>query len=117
MGNAAKDRRRLMIQFGETVRQVNRAVLNPIMEPLVPTELEPVVAMVANARAEYLQALLSLAAESDGETAPADVSELRLARERYEELLAATSALETMIERGYLDVNGAAAGAQAERVN
>ena len=105
MEQAAKDRRRLMNQFGETVRQINRAVLNPLIEPLGADQLEPVVAMVANARAEYLQALLTMTAQPDSDSAPVDISDLRAARERYEELIAATGALETMIERGYLDTD------------
>lgn len=108
MDNRSKDRRRLMIKFGRTVRQINREVLNPLIEPLGTDQLEPVVAMVASARAEYLQALLDVTAQSDGKTAPADVSALRAARERYEELIAATGELETMIERGYLDTDAGA---------
>lgn len=108
MTNAAKDRRRLLIHLGDTVRQINRSVLNPIIDPLSSDQLEPVVAMVASARADYLQALLTLAANSNGENPPKDINELRQARERYEELVAAAGALETMIERGYLDVGDGA---------
>ncbi len=107
MENTSKEKRRLMMRFDQNVREINRAVINPLIETLSLKELEPIMRMVAHARADYLRVLMALADDTQGQATPTDVGELKTARERYEELIAAVGALETMIERGYVDVSNA----------
>lgn len=109
MDDSKKDHRRLLLHFGRHLQEINRAVINPVMDRLDMADLKPIMGMVAHARADYLKALFSLASNTHGERAPEDVASLRKSREVYDELIAAVTALETMIERGYLDV-GAGAG-------
>lgn len=104
MERASKHRRRLLVNFSGHVREINRSIINEIADPLTLDKLTPVVTTVANARADYLRALFNHANESADDNAQSDVSELKRARERYEELVSAANAMEIMIERGYLDV-------------
>jgi len=105
MESSGKQKRRLLMNFEQNVREINRAVINPVIDTIGLSELEPVMKMVAHARADYLQALFALAEETKGGSAPTDVTALRSAREHCDELIEAVSSLETMIERGYIDVS------------
>ena len=61
--------------------------------------------LAARARADYLKELFDIANEFPDSLPPSDrVATLREHRERYEELVSASQALETAIERHYLDV-------------
>ena len=55
-------------------------------------------------RASYLKALFDLATESDSLPTPAQIETLRDLRESYDELVNASNALETALERGYIDL-------------
>ncbi len=97
---------RLLMELERTMRDLNREVINPEVQALTIDDLRPVLSLVANSRARYLKALFDLgAASSDGEAASEQqLGELRKLRLEYEELLHAAKALETAIQRGYLDV-------------
>lgn len=70
-------------------------------------DLNPVLSMVARTRAAYLKELFDVAAVVQDQTpAPGQVDQLNLLRTTYEELVTAVQALESAIERGYLDVQG-----------
>lgn len=99
---------RMLLAFEQQMRQINREVLNPLIDSLSPADLEPMLRMVAKARGLYLQELLKVAGESGGEL-PDDqqIKVLHQRRLRYDELVAAAKALETAIQRGYLDVTSA----------
>lgn len=99
------DVNRLLIQFEKSVREINRNKINPKIPELKLHDLHPVAMMVAHARALYLKELFNMANVSGGEAATLDqVRKLKVLRETYEELVAGSKALETAIERGYLDV-------------
>ncbi|MCU7833859.1 MAG: hypothetical protein KZQ83_01305 [gamma proteobacterium symbiont of Taylorina sp.] len=100
------DVNRLLLQFEKSVREINREVINPRIEELRLSDLNPVVQMVASARACYLKELFDMANVSAGEVPrPEQIKRLKLLREAYEELVEGSIALETAIERGYLDVS------------
>lgn len=97
---------RLLLAFEQQLREINRETLNPMIEELNTEQLAPVIHMVAVARGNYLKALIQAAAETQGEM-PSDtqIKELQKMRVRYDELVSAVKALETAIQRGYLDVD------------
>ncbi|MCW8932830.1 MAG: hypothetical protein OQL19_21645 [Gammaproteobacteria bacterium] len=100
------DINRLLLQFEKAVREINREEINPKIPELKLEGLNPVVQMVARARARYLKGLFDLSNVLDGELpAPEQIKKLKSLRETYEELVEASKALETAIERGYLDVH------------
>jgi len=100
------DHRRLLLQLEQTRKEINREVINPEIKELSLSDIEPIVEMVARARAEYVGELFALAAASKGKQVPENISRLRELRENFDELVNAANALETMIERGYVDVAG-----------
>jgi hypothetical protein len=63
--------------------------------------------MAAKTRLSYLQELIDIASISADTPSHEQITMLARQREAYEELVAAVNALETAIERGYLDVIGA----------
>jgi hypothetical protein len=96
---------RLLMELERTMRDVNRAVLNPEIPELTVDELRPVLHQVAESRARYLRALLELGKHSaDGAVPAGRLEELTRLRREYEELVSGAKALETAIQRGYLDV-------------
>jgi len=88
------DHNRLLLEMEQTRREVNRGVINPMVE------------MIAHARAAYVAELFRLAQETGGKKAPENVDELRRLRQDFQELVDAANAVETMIKRGYVDVKG-----------
>ena len=99
------DINRLLLQFEKEVREINREEINPRIAELKLRDLNPVVRMVAQARAHYLQSLFDLSNVLEGaRPTPEQIRKLSLNRETYEELVEGSKALETAIERGYLDV-------------
>ena len=97
---------RLLLLWEKTLRDINRDVINPEFVELKIDDLKPVIEIVAKARAGFLKELFDIAGES-AETLPSEerIRQLKQHRERYEELSAASRALEVAIERGYLDVS------------
>jgi hypothetical protein len=100
------DNKRLLLQLEQVRRQINRDIINPEIKTLEVKDLQPIVEMVACARAAYVGELFSVAAAAGCGRPPEDIGRLRQLRETFEELVAAMNALETMIERGYVDVQG-----------
>ncbi len=99
------DIKRLLMQLEKSIREINRDIINPEIAELKLADLGPVVKMVARSRADYLKALFEMARDLEN-TPPssAQIHKLKQYREAYEELLKGSVALETAIERGYLDV-------------
>lgn len=97
---------RFLLELEKTRRDINREIMNPEVQPLGIEDLTPVVALAAKARLDYLKALLDMAQAADGQPSAERIAALAGKREAYEELAAATNALETAIDRGYLDVTG-----------
>jgi hypothetical protein len=102
----AIENNRLLLLIEKTLRDINRDTINPLFDDLKIDDLTPVLGLVARARAEYLKQLFDIAQQHpDGLPTTEDIEKLKQTRTRYEELVAAAQALETAIERNYLDVN------------
>jgi hypothetical protein len=102
----ATENRRLLIAIDSEIREINRENINPLFEELKLSDLTPVIEMVAKARANYLRALYDIARQSpDGQPSTDDIEQLAGLRHVYEELVKGIQALETAIEREYLDVS------------
>ena len=102
-----QDINRLLMELERSMRTINHEVINPEITELTIDGLRPVLCLVANARARYLKALFDLGAsekESGGRPTEAQFDELRQLRLEYDELVNGAKALETAIQRGYLDV-------------
>ncbi|MGB5199388.1 MAG: hypothetical protein WBN68_06605 [Sedimenticolaceae bacterium] len=101
----SQDINRLLMALERSMREINREVINPEIPALTLDDLRPVLHRVAKARASYLKALLDLGARADHAQAVAgELDELARLRREYEELASAAKALETAIQRGYLDI-------------
>jgi len=102
-----RDNNRLIIELDKHRRQVNREKINPTIASADIDTFIPVVNLCAKARAEYIECLLRIADEDEEESrSKKNIDQLRQYRLTYEELVAAANALETVIERGYVDVKG-----------
>lgn len=96
---------RLLMVWEKTLKEVNREIINPKFEVLKIDDLKPVIELVARSRAEFLEELFDIAEEFAKELPSEErIARLKQRRERFEELVAASRALEVAIERGYLDV-------------
>ena len=95
---------RLLLELEQARREINRKTINPEIHELALTDLEPILKMVAEARAAYVKKLFELAATGQGSPTVAQIKSLGNLRTAFEEMVAAANALETMIKRGYLDV-------------
>lgn len=96
---------RLLLLWEKTLKDVNREVINPEIDELKIEDLKPVIELVARARADFLKAMFTLSkTATDALPSAEQIEQLRQQRVRYEELAAASRALEVAIERGYLDV-------------
>jgi len=100
------ENKRLLIELERAMREVNRDTINPLLDELTRGDIVPIMEMVAKARGRYLQELFKLAKlSSEGQELNAEcVKDLRFSRLIYSELLEGSKALDTAIERGYLDV-------------
>lgn len=100
-----QDINRMLLELERSMRATNREVINPMIQELTLDGLRPVLCLVANARARYLKALFELGANAV-DCLPTDEQLERLAklRREYEELASGAKALETAIQRGYVDV-------------
>ena len=98
---------RLLLQIEQAMRAINQETIKPILPELSLSDLDPVITVVARTRAHYLRELFDLGAACQCRfraDSRADRQGLRSLRESYEELVAGAQALETAIQRGYLDV-------------
>ena len=98
---------RLLIELNKTIKDTNQSIINPKIKELKLDDLTPVIEMVATARAAYLAEMFNLANSLEG-TSPSteQLKRLQHLRVSFEELSKGSQALETAIERGYLDVEG-----------
>ncbi|KDE40362.1 MAG: hypothetical protein ACK4L8_01900 [Nitrincola lacisaponensis] len=96
---------RLMLELEKFRREINRAIINPMIPELSLEDLKPLLSMVAHSRAAYVTELLEIAKLSPDTVPSADqIKQLRQCRETFDELVKAVNALETVIQRDYLDV-------------
>lgn len=94
------------MELDEYRRTINREKINPTLTKVNISTLAPVVNICAKARADYIECLMSISNEDTGEGCnPEKIEKLRQHRIAYEELVSAANALETVIKRGYVDVN------------
>ncbi len=99
------DSNRLLLELEKLRREVNREVINPAIPALSIEALKPMLSMIAQCRKDYLCCLLDIAEHSAGKPPDEEqVARLRAYRETYDELVNAANALETAIQRDYLDV-------------
>lgn len=101
----SRDSNRLLLELEKHRREINREVINPSLATAEVEILVPIVRVCAQARAKYIECLMGIA-NSDSESGPTtkEVDQLKQFRIAYEELVCAANALETVIERGYVDV-------------
>lgn len=96
------NRARLAIE--DDIRRINREVIHGLIPDVALADLEPFFHLVAEARGSYIKHLLELT--QNRKKLPLDdneVRELNLRRRAYDELIHGAHALETAIERGYID--------------
>lgn len=100
-----QDINRLLLELERSMRKINRESINPQIREVSIEDLHPLLSLVASARARYLKALFDLGADArDGRPSGEQFDELAKLRHEYEELVSGAKALETAIQRGYLDV-------------
>ncbi len=102
-----KNINRLIMQFEQLMKTANREQINPKIDELTIENLNPIVNLVARSRAEYIEQLYSLCKKyEDKEEFPSteEMQKLRAYRLRFEELADGSKAIETSIQRGYLDL-------------
>ncbi len=99
------DNNRLLLELERKITQLNRDTINPVFPDIGVDDIAPVMSMVAKSRAAYLKELFDIG-QISGEDLPSpeQINKLKQLRESYEELVHASQALETAIQRGYLDV-------------
>jgi hypothetical protein len=95
---------RLLLELEKIRRDVNREIMNPAIPELGIEDFKPIVTMAARARLAYLQELVDIVRLDPEMPSHEQITMLARKRERYDELRMAVNALETAIERGYLDV-------------
>lgn len=95
---------RMMLEIDQTIKDINREVINPEIRELAMGDLVPVFNLIAKTRAAYLKELFDIAKISEEMPSKDQVERLGNLRKTYDEMLSASKALLTAIERGYLDV-------------
>lgn len=103
-----QDINRLLMELERKMREVNREVINAEFDALTVDGLRPVLCLVAKARARYLRALFDLGGQTGQDRASTtQIDQLAELRREFQELSEAAKALETALQRGYLDVQSA----------
>lgn len=101
----AIENNRLLLEIEQAIRKINQSTIKPVFPALAVDGLAPVISMVARTRADYLKELFDLAEDCADHVPTGDqVERLRSLRLSFEEVVAAAQALETAIQRGYLEV-------------
>ena len=101
----ATDNNRLLLELDNFRREINREIINPDIPELAFDDLKPVLTMVAHARADYIKTLLKMTDEFSGELPSQEaITELRNKQTTFNTLVDAVNALETVIQRDYIDV-------------
>lgn len=99
--------KRQLLELEQQRRTINRDTINPQITFDKIGDVDPILTMVAEVRAAYLKALFDLAGNREGIPSAGQIDQLRELRLSYSELVEATNALETAIERGYITLSGA----------
>lgn len=98
------DHNRLLLELEKRRREINREIINPRIPELCLDDIQPILRLVAHARMTYLRELFDIAEMCEGLPSSEQVQRLREIRETFDELVAAANALETVVQRGYIDV-------------
>lgn len=99
------DNNRLIMELEKNRRDVNRETINPAFKVLKLDAIEPVIALCAKARSDYIECLMTTANDQkDSGPTTKQIEQLKQRRVAYEELVSAANALEAVIQRGYVDV-------------
>ena len=99
----SRDNNRLLLELEQYRRKTNSAKIDPLLSPVDVNTFMPIVQVCADARAAYINYLISIANDpSDSAPSQKQIDQLRQYRMNYEELVRAANALETVIERGYV---------------
>lgn len=99
-----KNSNRMMLEIDRAIRAINRQIINPEIPEISLGDLSPVLKLVAKSRAAYLKELFDIANLSEDMPSVEQIKHLNNLRLTFEELVLATKALQTAIERGYLDI-------------
>lgn len=99
-----RDNNRLLLELEKHRREINRETIHPSMCTVDVDTLLPIVKICAKARASYIECLTALS-NNNNESGPTakQIDQLKQFRITYEELVRAANALETIIDRGYVD--------------
>jgi len=102
-----KDINRLLMQFDHLLRESNREHINEAIEELAIDDVKPIINLVARCRATYLNRLYQISRKYEGSDdfpTPEELKTLRAYRNRFIEMVEGAKAIETSIQRGYLDL-------------
>lgn len=102
-----KDINRLLLHYEQIYKKTNRELINPEIETLAISDLEPIIKMVAKTRANYLKYVYELGKKyeaEEGSPSADELKRLKALRLHFEELAEGAKAFETSIQRGYLDL-------------
>lgn len=100
----SRDNSRLLLKLEEQRRQINREALNPSLGTVDIESLLPIVKTCATARSNYISCLMSIANKNQGASVDKkQIDQLKQFRVVYEELIRAANAMETVIDRGYVN--------------
>lgn len=95
---------RFLLELDKFRSDVNREILGPRIDTMTIERFRPIITLVAHARADYMEALIAFGEEASQEAPDLDrIKELKHKREAFDELVAAANALETVIQRDYID--------------
>lgn len=113
MAEKSDDYRHLLVQqrfMGEVeqgIRFANRQIIHQRIPSLNKETILQFAVAIGRLRARYLEAAFSLGVNEDGDPPDqAEINELKMRREMFEEARNAFDALREAIERGYVDVEG-----------
>ena len=95
---------RAHMEMEQSLRRINNEVINKLVPGISVKSLEPFFTLVAEARGSYIKNLLAVTENVDGLPTEQQVRELALLRKTYDELIHGAQALETIVSRGYIDV-------------
>ena len=98
------DINRMMLEIDQSIKDINKEVINPEISELSMGDLVPVFNLVAKTRVAYLTELFDIAKLTNDIPTKDQIERLANLRNSYEEMLSSSQALLTAIERGYLDI-------------
>ena len=109
------EEKRFLAEIEQGIRFANREIIHQRIPSLTTQHILSFAVAVGRLRARYLEAAFKLGVHDSGEAPDkAEVEELRLRREMFEEARDAFEALREAIHKGYVDVDKAAVGGDGE---